>query len=222
MSPKTTKFLILRFSSIGDIVLTTPVIRCIKQQYPNAEVHFCTKSKFRYLLEENPYVDKLWCLDNSLTDLIKDLRQEHFSYVIDLHKNLRTLLIKAALGVKSYSFPKLNTPKWLLTTFKIDLMPPLHIVDRYMATVASLGVTNDGVGLDYFIPYRDEVERDWIPLTHRAGYVAYAIGGQHATKRLPVERMVELGRKINFPTILLGGRRILKPGSRYGWRWATP
>ena len=56
-----TKFLILRFSSIGDIVLTTPVIRCLKQQYPDAEVHFATKKQFKVLVESNPYIDKFFC-----------------------------------------------------------------------------------------------------------------------------------------------------------------
>jgi len=206
------KFLILRFSSIGDIVLTTPVVRCLKQQYPEAEVHYFTKIQYRTLLEENPYIDRAWYLDGNLGELIPQLRREKFSYIIDLHNNLRTLRIKLALGVRSYSFPKLNTQKWLLTNLKFNVMPLVHIVDRYMATVAPLGVTNDDRGLDYFVPYRDEVERDWLPTTHRAGFVAYAIGGQHATKRLPVARMIELCGKINYPTILLGGEEDFEAG----------
>ncbi len=212
MSHNPVKFLILRFSSIGDIVLTTPVVRCLKQQYPEAQIHYFTKIRHKALLEENPYIDKIWCLDGKIGTLLKELRREKFDYILDLHTNVRTLRIKLVLGVRSYSFPKLNVQKWLLTQFRFNVMPPLHIVDRYMATVAPLGVSNDDQGLDYFIPYRDEVERDWLPLTHRAGYVAYAIGGQHATKRLPVERMVELCRKINYPTILLGGKEDFETG----------
>ncbi|TDB61840.1 glycosyltransferase family 9 protein [Arundinibacter roseus] len=212
--PKPTKFLILRFSSIGDIVLTTPVIRCLKIKYPDAEIHYCTKIQYKGLLEENPYVDRVWMLNKSLKPLIKDLRKEQFDYVIDLHRNLRTLLIKAALGTRSYSFPKLNSQKWLLTRFKINLMPMVHIVDRYMATVAPLEVLNDNKGLDYFIPYRDIVERAWIPLTHRNRFVAYAIGGQHTTKKLPVDRMIELCQRINFPTILLGGKEDFDAGEQ--------
>jgi ADP-heptose:LPS heptosyltransferase len=212
VSLKPVKFLILRFSSIGDIVLTTPVIRCLKEQYPLAEVHYCTKARFKSLFEENPYLDKVWYLEDRIGPLIRDLRREKFDYVIDLHTNLRTLMIKAALGTRSYSFPKLNLQKWLLTQFKFNVMPPVHIVDRYMATVLPFGVINDNRGLDYFIPYRDVVEREWIPLSHRAGYVAYAIGGQHATKRLPLDRMVELCRKINYPTILLGGKEDFEAG----------
>ena len=67
---KKTKFLILRFSSIGDIVLTTPVIRCIKLQYPNAEVHFATKQQFKVLVENNPHIDKFFLLEKSLNAFI--------------------------------------------------------------------------------------------------------------------------------------------------------
>lgn len=201
-----TKFLILRFSSIGDIVLTTPVVRCLKQQVPDAEVHYATKRSFAALLEDNPYIDKRHYLDGSLPALVSQLRAEKFDYIIDLHQNLRTRLIKLQLGVKAYSFDKLNLSKWLLVRLKINTLPDVHIVDRYMATILPLGVANDGKGLDYFIPYKDQIEQNWLPPTHQTGYVAYAIGGQHATKKLPVERMVELCRKIDYPVVLLGGK----------------
>ena len=207
------KFLILRFSSIGDIVLTTPVVRCLKQQVPEAEVHFATKRAFATLLENNPHIDGCHYLDGSLRDLVRQLRAEQFDYIIDLHNNLRTRLIKLQLGVKSYTFDKLNWQKWLLVQLKINVLPNQHIVDRYLATVASFGVTNDGQGLDYFIPYKDQIEPDWLPPTHRSGYVAYAIGGQHATKKLPVVRMIELCAKIDYPVVLLGGKEDQEAGA---------
>ena len=85
------KFLVIRFSSIGDIVLTTPVVRCLKKQLVTAEVHYLTKASFRPILEANPYIDKIHCLadDPDGADL-GDLRGEDFDYVIDLHHNLRT------------------------------------------------------------------------------------------------------------------------------------
>ncbi len=95
---KTTKFLLLRFSSIGDIVLTTPVIRCLKTQYPNAEVHFATKKQFKVLVENNPYIDRYHLLENHLNPFIKALQSEDYDYIIDLHNNLRTSIIKLRLG----------------------------------------------------------------------------------------------------------------------------
>ncbi|MEO6285099.1 MAG: glycosyltransferase family 9 protein [Dyadobacter sp.] len=209
---KPVKFLILRFSSIGDIVLTTPVVRCLKQQMPDAEIHYFTKSKFEFILKDNPYIDKVWLLEKNTSELLSILKKEKFNYIIDLHRNIRTLRIKLALGVPSFSFEKLNMQKFLLTQFKINYLPDVHIVDRCMDTLKSLGITNDNRGLDYFIPYKDNVELAWLPQSHQNGFVAYAIGGQHGTKKLPVLRMIELCRKINFPMVLLGGKEDFEAG----------
>ncbi|MCU0468864.1 MAG: glycosyltransferase family 9 protein [Arcicella sp.] len=201
-----TKFLILRFSSIGDIVLTTPVIRCLKQQYLEAEVHYVTKKSYQSLLENNPNIDKVFVLDNSLNDLIRQLKSERYDYIIDLHNNLRTTILKLRLGVKSFSFDKLNFQKWILVKFKKNIMPDVHIVDRYMKTVESLGVRNDNKGLDYFIPEKDEMPLDWLPENFRNGYAVYAIGGQHETKKLPLAKMIELCKTISQPLVLVGGK----------------
>lgn len=207
------KILILRFSSIGDIVLTTPVPRTLKTQL-QAEVHYCVKQQYHGILAGNPYIDKLHLLGGSLNSLIKKLKEERFDYVIDLHHNLRTFIIKKRLGVKSYSFPKLNMEKWLMTNFKINKLPNVHIVDRYMQTVEALGVKMDSLGLDYFIPEKDEVEREWLPATHQQEYVAYAIGAQFNTKKLPLDRMIELCDRINKPIILLGDKKDRESGEK--------
>jgi heptosyltransferase-2 len=209
-----TKFLIIRFSSIGDIVLTTPVIRCLKQQFPDAEVHYVTKKSFKTILENNPYLDKIFTLEKSLNDLVKQLKSEDYDYVIDLHNNLRTSIIKFRLGVKSFSFDKLNFQKWILVKFKKDIMPKIHIVDRYMNTVESLGVKNDNRGLDYFIPEKDEMPLDWLPENFSNGYAVYAIGGQHETKKLPLPKMVELCKTIHLPLVLVGGKEDFEMGEK--------
>ena len=200
------KVLILRFSSIGDIVLTTPVIRSVKTQLENAEVHYATKAAYASILNQNPYVDKLHLLEDSLSDLIQELKKQKFDVVIDLHHNLRTKLIKLRLGVKSYSFNKINVQKWLMTNFKINKLPNVHIVDRYMETVKKMGVNTDNLGLDYFIPEQDEMPLNWLPDDHQHGYVALVVGAKFNTKRLPTKRLIELCDRINKPIVLLGGK----------------
>ena len=111
------KFLIIRFSSIGDIVLTTPVIRCLKQQVPDAEIHFLTKSNFYAVVANNPYLDKVHLLAHSWELMIEELQTEQYDYIIDLHHNTRTLRVKKALKVKSFSFYKLNFLLPLKLTF---------------------------------------------------------------------------------------------------------
>ena len=199
------KFLIIRFSSIGDIVLTTPVVRCLKQQVPDAEVHFLTKKSFKGIVESNPYIDKVLLLHDSWDLLIHELKTEAYDYVIDLHNNIRTLRVKKALNTKSFSFNKLNIQKWLLTALKINVLPNIHIVDRNLETVKSFGVINDGKGLDYFIPAKDEVKYNDIPTSHQFGFIGIVIGAALNTKKMPVQKLKELCSKINYPIILLGG-----------------
>jgi ADP-heptose:LPS heptosyltransferase len=199
------KILIIRFSSIGDIVLTTPVIRCLKKQL-NAEVHYLTKSSFKGMLNNNPYVDKVHTIDKEISkELIAELKAENFDFVADLHHNLRTLRLKNALNTPSKSFPKYNIQKWLLVNLKIDRMPKIHIVDRYMETVSTLGVVNDNEGLDYFIPENSRVNLSRLPEGQAKGYVGLVIGGQHATKMMPQTKLIEVCRNLSEPIVLLGG-----------------
>ncbi|HZW69896.1 MAG TPA: hypothetical protein VFF57_03430 [Hanamia sp.] len=164
---KKLKFLIIRFSSIGDIVLTTPVVRCLRKKYPHAVIHYLTKKKFAVILQSNPYLDKVVLLEDDLKKNIEEIERENYDHIIDLHHNLRTLRIKNAIReIPFHSFHKLNIKKWIYTNFKINLMPHKHIVDRYMATVAKLGVVNDGLGLDYFIPENERLKKDDIPFSH--------------------------------------------------------
>lgn len=208
------KILILRFSSIGDIVLTTPVIRAVKTQVKDAEVHYATKKQYRQILQENPYIDKIHTLDGKLSQLIKKLKSEEFDFIIDLHNNLRTRIIQSRLKVKSSKFNKLNLKKWLFVNFKIDLLPNIHIVERYLKAASPLGVKEDQFGLDYFIPEKDEVESSWLPEGFRNNYVAVVVGAKFATKRLPVDRLIELCDRINKPVILLGGKEDINTGDK--------
>ena len=180
---KTLKILVVRFSSIGDIVLTTPVVRCLKEQL-NAEVHYLTKQSYASILTSNLYITKVWTIQSAVSELKTELRNQEFDYVIDLHKNLRTLHLRLLLKSKFLSFQKLNFEKWLITKFKINRLPNVHIVDRYLATAKTLGIKNDGKGLDYFIPKKDEVEIQTIKQDKQI-LIAFAIGAAHSTKRLP-------------------------------------
>lgn len=207
------KFLIIRFSSIGDIVLTTPVIRCLKQQVPDAEVHFLVKDRFLEVVEHNPYIDRVHVLAHSYELMIEELKTESYDYIIDLHHNLRSLKVKRALKVKSFSFYKLNIRKYLLTAFKINLLPKKHIVDRYLETVASFGVKNDGKGLDYFIAENDKTKPEDLPASHHAGYIACVIGAAHATKQWPVHKWKDFCREMKFPMVLLGGPQDRETGN---------
>lgn len=201
------KILVIRFSSIGDIVLTTPVLRCLKEQLDaEVELHYITKKQFKPVIEHNPNISKIYTIDKSTNEVLEDLKSENYDYIVDLHKNLRSRRVIKGLKVLSFSFDKLNFKKWQLTTFKINKLPKTHIVDRYMASVKALGVVNDKRGLEYFITQKEEACLKEIPVSHKNGYIAFAIGAQHFTKRLPIEKIISICKKINQPIILLGGK----------------
>ncbi len=200
------KFLILRFSSIGDIVVTSPVMRCLKKKFPDAEIHYATKKEFYPVVQHNPYITKIHFLGDSIFSLAKELKQQKFDYIIDLHNNQRTLLVKTLLGVKSVSVAKLNFEKLLITKFKINKLPPIHLVDRFFSTCQKLGVENDGEGLDYFITPADEVDIQSLPLQFHNGYVGWAIGGLHFTKRFPPEKVARALSQLHAPVVLMGGK----------------
>lgn len=208
------KFLIIRLSSIGDIVLTTPAIRCLRKQYPNAEIHFLTKKKFKAVTIANPYIDKFHYYDANFSKLKKELKSEHFDYIIDLHKNLRTLRLWFSLRSKWLSYQKLSIQKFLLTKLHIDVMPKKHITLRCLEALISLGVKDDGLGLDYFIPKEEEVALDKLPLSHRDGFGAMVIGASYYTKKLPDYKLIELCDKIATPIILLGGKEDFDEGEK--------
>ena len=208
------RILVIRFSSIGDIVLTTPVFRCIKKQLDSVELHFVSKRSYKVVTENNPYIDKFFYLDDDIPSLVKELKKENYDYVIDLHNNLRSLRIKRALGKKSFSINKLNVEKFLLTNLNIDIMPREHITKRSLDAVSELGVFDDGLGLDYFIPAKDKVNESDIPTSHLAGFISVVIGATYETKKLPVHKLQELCYKLDHPLMLLGGKEDYDDGEK--------
>ena len=141
------KILVLRFSSIGDIVLTSPVLRCLKQQIQGAEIHFLTKKKFFGLVEHNPHISKIFTFESAIDPVLKNLKAENYDLILDLHQNIRSFYVKLMLGKPAIGFDKLNIEKWFYVRWNWNRMPDLHIVDRYLQAVRVLGVRDDQGGL---------------------------------------------------------------------------
>lgn len=209
-----TKVLVIRFSSIGDIVLTSPVIRCLKQSRLQSgegkiEIHYLVKEIFSPVLASNPHISKIHTIVDKVSEVMPALKKEQFDYVIDLHNNIRSAIVKKGLSAKgekrlSFTVNKINFQKWILVNFKINRLPNVHIVNRYMETVKDIGIKNDNKGLDYFIPKEDEIDLLRLPPSHQNGYICFAIGGKHATKRLPLDKIISICKKIGKPIVLLG------------------
>lgn len=199
------KLLFVRFSSIGDIVLTSAAIRCAKQQLEGVEIHFLTKKSMKAVTEANPYIDQFHYLDANYAQVIKSLKNEKFDYIIDLHKNLRTLRLKWALKVPTLSFNKANIEKFLLTKWGINRMPNRHIVLRNVDALAPLGVQYDGRGLDHFVP--ESTQMPVLPSDFSPKYVAFVIGATYFTKKLPIEKIIDLIGRLDAQIVLVGGKQ---------------
>ena len=195
----------IRFSSIGDVVLTTPVLRGLKEQIDGAEVHFLTKKAFLPIIANNPRVDKVYSMEHHINEVIEALKEEKYDFILDLHNNLRTKSVKAKLKRPSQSFSKLNWKKWLLVRFKINRMPKIHIVERYFETAISLGVKNDHKPCEYYIPQKDKVDVNQEFSLNPKSFIALAIGAQFATKQMPKSLLVEIIKRSTQPLILIGG-----------------
>ena len=198
------KILLIRFSSIGDIVLCSPVIRWIKEQR-NTEVHFLCKQSFSFIAQANPRITKVFGIRDQVQEVLPQLRQENYTYIIDLHKNIRSYQVRRALRVKAYSFDKVNWEKWMMVNLKVDRLPRLHLVDRYLAGLVALGIQDDKNGLEYHIPQEEEVVI-LQSFPQLAGlFISFAIGAAHFTKRLPLEKIITICDSLPLPIILLGG-----------------
>lgn len=177
------------------------------------EIHYVVKKKFYPVIKANPYISKFHIVEKSIRDIIPVLKKENFDYVIDLHNNLRSILLKKLLGKPSFTIRKLNIKKWVLVNLKMNLLPEIHIVDRYIAAAKTLGIENDGLGLDHFIPPEDEVDITTLPEIYQKGYIAFVIGGNYCTKKLPVEKIISICRKISKPILLIGGKEDAENGA---------
>ncbi len=196
------KVLVIRLSSIGDIVITSPVVRWLKLQKA-WEIHFLTKQAFAGITAHNKYIDRQHFLET--TSLLDELKAENFDLVIDLHKSMVSRKLAFQLKKPVIGFDKLNIKKWLLVNFKINMLPKIHLVDRYLASLKALDIEDDGLGLDYFIDPSASLDAFTLP----EKYNVLVLGAAHATKRIPVDVARKIILRSMHPVILIGGKDVI-------------
>jgi heptosyltransferase-2 len=206
---KISKILIIRLSSLGDILLTTPLVRAIKTQFPNIKIDMLVREEYADVIKLNPYLDnKLFFKknDQDYNKLIEQLRENDYGLVIDLQNNLRSKKVASSLNIKTVKFDKRSFDKFLLVNFKINRLneaPPIPF--RYARTIQNIKL--DEQGLDLFT---DKSVNS--VLTGKNNLIGFCPGARHFTKRWPTEYFVELGNKLvqNGHTIVLFGGKIDK------------
>jgi ADP-heptose:LPS heptosyltransferase len=194
-----TRILIIRFSSIGDIVLTTSFLRQLKEQWEGeVELHFLVKKKFVSVLAHNPRIFKIHSFESSVAECYEELVETGFDYIFDLQANLRSSLVKRKLKSLSFTVDKRNFAKYLWVKFGINGTIG-HIVDRYRATAKLFSIKEDHVGLEYYLSKDDEV-----PLPTQS-FVTAVLGATHMGKRADARHWINWLGEVNQMVILLGG-----------------
>jgi len=191
---------------MGDVVVCSPVVRCVKLQW-GCELHFVVKRQFVDVVRDSPYLDRIHVLDDDQRALHKILQAEKYDLVIDLHKNMRSRRILSALSTAAVTYDKLRWEKWLWINFKINRMPDKHLVDRYFDALAPLGLKNDQHGLDYFLSQKDrDVASQFLNL-HKitSQYDVIVLGAAHKTKRVPLDLARQIIQSANRQIIIIGG-----------------
>lgn len=152
------KILIIRLSSIGDILLTTPLIRVLRQRFPDCQIDFLVKSRFAELLSENPFISNLIAFDDTkgfsaLSRLKNQFREEKYHWLVNIHKNIRTFYLRLGAGFKTqFTYKKHALQRFLLIQFKwnrYNNIRPVYL--RYLEDLGRVGIFNDEKGLDFFI-----------------------------------------------------------------------
>ena len=206
------RFLILRFGSSREVLLTTPIVRCLKEQVKGAEIHYAVKKAYAPLLDANPYLHKVHILEDNPGKLVRRLKEEEFDYIIDLQQDFKSQMIRSRLRLISFDLSRDYIRKWMMVRLKINLLPEKHWTERCLDTVKVFDVVNDNKGLDFNIRDHEEVKSTQLPQEFRKGFVAFVIGARYQTRKLPSDMIIEICKKINYPVVLVGGAEDVNQG----------
>lgn len=205
MNQKIKKILVIRFSSIGDIVLTSPIVRVLHHQFPQAQIYFLTQSKYVGLLNAHPHIHQVIPYNKNFWSTLKLLKSLHFDCIIDAHSKFRSRLLTFFFPLTPvFRYAKLNFKKWLMVQSKKSKPPLSHIVERYFDALAPIGIASDALGLDFFTAAPTKSDETLLA-TLPPHFVVCAIGAQHATKKMPLHLWKQLIEQIPCTVVLLGG-----------------
>ena len=210
------RILIIRLSSIGDILLTTAFIRQTRIQFPDSRIDFVVKKKFAGLVQFNPHLNHVYQFDETqglkgLLGLRKHIKKKKYDYVLDLHNNLRSRILTFNLPSKIFRIKKNKIKRALLVYFKINLFEQIvSVAEKYLAVGRALDIKDDHHGLELYWKDRHvkAVEKKISYRVLKNGFIALAPGAGFKTKQWPVEyfRLLiqKLEKETKFKIVLLG------------------
>ena len=182
--PDIKKILVIRLSSFGDIILSFPLIKKLKEIFPGSEIHFLTKNNYREAVELNPYLDKIILYEGSLINTRSTIKKENYDLIIDIHKNIRSIFVGFLNAGKVKHYTKENFKKFMLVKFKLNLFKEvIPVYKKYMLTVSKFIKKS---GTEYsnteLIFDRERLYKD--------DYVLVSPSSRHFTKTFPVIKFI--------------------------------
>lgn len=196
------KVLVIRFNSIGDIVLTSPVIQCLHDN--NYEVHYICKKTYKPLLVHNPHVAQIWTLDENVNPIIENLKKEKYKYVVDLHNNLRSSRVKRALSTKSLTFKKHPIKNILLTQLNIKLYDEAHVVERFLDVIRPICDNIKTALPQLWLSDKEKSDVDNIELPEE--FLSISVGAAYRNKQIPESKIIQVVNQLDIHVVLLGGK----------------
>ena len=213
------KILIIRLSAMGDVLLTTPLLRLLKKKFPEAEIDFLVKQEYSSLISTNPYIHQIWIFSqsNNFFEFIKlclQMRNIQYDGIIDLQVNVRSFFLWILSNAKwKVRYKPWRWKRFLLVHlhrnyYKTDMPVPL----RFLSALLPWGIQDDGLGLELKVDekakcvVRSHMKNRGIGLMNRI--VVLAPGASKMTKRWPSENYAAVGNYCNsrnYKVVLVGG-----------------
>lgn len=205
------KILVIRMSSIGDVILTTPVLKAFKKKYPESQIDFLVLEQFKDAISGVKYIDNLITFNKKRDDGLKNilrfadsLKGNGYDYIFDLHAKFRSKIIAKRLGVKTYTYKKRAWWKTLLVKARlIKYQVDDTIVKNYFGAFKDFGLKYKGENLDFFFEETESLEE----------YKGLPVMAPRASKNTKEWTAEEFGRlaklikeKYGVKTILIGGK----------------
>lgn len=201
LSPEERNILIIRLSSLGDVLLTTPLIRSLKGRYKDLNIDFLVKKEYSEVFQNNPYLNKVLLLETKASDFCID--SDHYDLIVDLQNNFRSKKLTGGFKKRIVRLNKHSIDKFLLVHFKYNRLQGLPgIAVRYAETLGKDLL--DDRGLDLFIP-KETISR----ISVREKTIGLCPGSRHFTKRFPAEKFIEAGNifaKEGYQVVVFGGK----------------
>jgi len=199
------KILIIRLSSLGDILLTTPLLRTLKNKFPKSIIDFLLREQYIDAIVNNPHINSIIPISRNYKhrELKKKILENSYDLIIDLQNNFRSRKILSGTASEVVRFHKPWFKKFVLVKLKLNLFKEIiPIPVRYAKSIPEFSL--DDNGLEIYTNLENGTD-----LSKNENYIGFCPGSRHKTKMWPEEYFIKLGKLLTDSgkkVMLFGGR----------------